>query len=74
MPIYEYVCRQCGDEFEELVRASEEEVSCPQCRSGDCEKKFSVFGFSSGAGFVSSAGSPACSGCSSSPAKCKGCK
>ncbi|NIP44012.1 MAG: zinc ribbon domain-containing protein [candidate division Zixibacteria bacterium] len=74
MPIYEYVCRECGDEFEELLRALDDEVSCPRCESADCERKFSVFGFSSGAGFVSSAGSHGCSGCSPSPAKCKGCR
>lgn len=31
MPIYEYDCRECGRRFEELVR------------SGELEKRFSVF-------------------------------
>ncbi|MBD3218228.1 MAG: zinc ribbon domain-containing protein [candidate division Zixibacteria bacterium] len=74
MPIYEYVCKKCGDEFEELIRGSEEAAVCPRCESGDCEKKLSVFGFSSGNGFTSSAGHSGCAGCSPSPGKCKGCK
>lgn len=43
MPVYEYVCRKCGHEFEELVFGSEQ-PSCPQCRSALLEKKFSTFG------------------------------
>jgi putative FmdB family regulatory protein len=35
MPIYEYVCGKCGEEFEHLTRA-DEKPTCPAC--GD-EKK-----------------------------------
>ena len=42
MPIYEYACKQCGQEFETLVRSSTV-PDCPSCRSTDLEKKLSVF-------------------------------
>jgi putative FmdB family regulatory protein len=41
MPIYEYVCRSCSHEFEALVRGSKP-PSCPQCKSEELEKKFSL--------------------------------
>lgn len=42
MPIYEYVCRGCGEEFETLVRSGSA-PECPSCGATDLEKKLSVF-------------------------------
>ena len=42
MPIYEYACRACGNEFETLVRGGET-PSCSRCASSELEKKLSVF-------------------------------
>ncbi len=42
MPIYEYACNNCGQEFETLVRASTV-ADCPNCHSTDLAKKLSVF-------------------------------
>jgi putative FmdB family regulatory protein len=42
MPIYEYACRTCGNEFETLVRSGVA-PDCPSCRSTDLAKKLSVF-------------------------------
>ena len=42
MPLYEYACRQCANEFEALVRASET-PNCPSCHSDDLQRKLSVF-------------------------------
>lgn len=42
MPIYEYACRDCGHEFEKLVR-SDTVPDCPQCHSTQLEKQLSVF-------------------------------
>src|SRR4029453_15626180 len=33
MPIYEYVCGECEEKFERLVRSWGEPVSCPACAS-----------------------------------------
>jgi putative FmdB family regulatory protein len=45
MPIFEFVCESCGEEFEELVRSfnNTSQVSCPQCNSDQVKKKISVF-------------------------------
>jgi len=45
MPIYEYKCRKCNEEFEKLVFGNSE-IKCPKCESRDIIKKFSVFGMS----------------------------
>lgn len=42
MPIFEYACRACGNEFETLVRTSDT-PSCDSCGSSELEKKLSVF-------------------------------
>jgi putative FmdB family regulatory protein len=42
MPIFEYACRQCGREFEALVRA-DSVPECPHCRSTALDKQLSVF-------------------------------
>ena len=41
MPIYEYACKNCGHEFEELVRG-DEVPSCPSCGQGLLEKQMSA--------------------------------
>ena len=45
MPFYEYKCRKCEAEFEELVPVDAEEAPpCPECGSTDVEKLMSLFG------------------------------
>ena len=41
MPIYEYICAKCDSQFELLVRG-EQNLSCPECGSGELNKEFSV--------------------------------
>lgn len=41
MPIYEYACDGCRNEFEVLVRGSEA-VACPECGGEKLVKQFSV--------------------------------
>ncbi len=43
MPIFEYQCQECGEEFEKLIR-SPEKIECPEC-GGDVRKLLSRFGF-----------------------------
>ena len=43
MPLYEYRCRQCGHEFEALVRAGSS-PTCPGCNADDLERLLSLFG------------------------------
>ena len=61
MPIYEYRCSGCGNEFEKLVRSSDT-PECPSCHSQKLDKKLSVFATSSQES--SGASVPeACAGC-----------
>jgi putative FmdB family regulatory protein len=48
MPIYEYCCRTCNDEFEAFVRGGERAV-CPSCHGSDLELQLSVFAVSTSA-------------------------
>jgi putative FmdB family regulatory protein len=41
MPIYEYRCRGCGHEFEELILPGTE-PACPSCKSADLERLLSM--------------------------------
>lgn len=45
MPIFEFVCTECGRPFEELVRSTGviEAVICPLCGSSDVKKQISTF-------------------------------
>jgi putative FmdB family regulatory protein len=72
MPMFEFICRKCSEEFEELVFSSHETVDCPSCGSDDVTKKVSVVAFKSSGRFVASSGS-SCSGCTPGPSGCSGC-
>jgi len=41
MPIFEYRCRECGYQFEMLVRG-ETRAACPECAATETEKLFSA--------------------------------
>lgn len=41
MPIYEYVCGNCGHQFEWLVR-EDEKLACPSCGGQQLNKQISV--------------------------------
>ena len=45
MPLYEFVCADCGEPFEELVLSSAQmtELTCPACGSPQVKKKISTF-------------------------------
>jgi putative FmdB family regulatory protein len=44
MPIFEYLCDDCGNKFERLVRRpGVDEVLCPSCGQGHLEQQHSTF-------------------------------
>lgn len=63
MPIYEYRCKKCRNDFEALVWTSREEesVECPKCSNRDIERILSPFARTSGSS--SSGGSLSGSAC-----------
>ncbi|MEW6053476.1 MAG: FmdB family zinc ribbon protein [Nitrospirota bacterium] len=71
MPIFEYTCRICSEDFEKLVFGSQE-VCCPKCSSTEVKKKFSVF---CSTGTDRPLAGTAASGCTScSKTSCSTCK
>jgi len=42
VPIYEYSCRSCGQQFELLIRGTPATPACPACKSEDLEKLLSL--------------------------------
>ena len=50
MPLFEYVCTECGHRFEALVVGERKPEACPACESRLIEKQFSTFGLGSGGG------------------------
>ena len=65
MPLYEFQCTDCKDEFEELVRSSAAvaDVKCPRCGGEHVRRKVSIFA-SKVSGGISFASAPAASSCS----------
>lgn len=42
MPMYDYKCNHCGNQFEELLLSSsvsDEEIKCPQCGEQKSKRK-----------------------------------
>jgi len=66
MPLFEFVCSQCSQPFEELLRSytAIEEVVCPNCGSPRVKKKLSTFASKIAGGRSSSFSSAAVSSCS----------
>ncbi|HEY3998306.1 MAG TPA: FmdB family zinc ribbon protein [Candidatus Xenobia bacterium] len=48
MPIYEYRCNSCQNDFERLLFKLEEKVECPGCGTGDVKRRLSSFSFTGG--------------------------
>jgi len=73
MPLYEFVCRQCGCRFEALVRLDgERAVRCKSCQSSDIRKLLSSFGIGGGSNRLVSSSS-SCNACSTkSCSTCRG--
>jgi len=62
MPLYEYHCNDCGEDFDKLVKfsQSDETQPCPVCGSSHTHKKISrpaIFGGSNGSVSSTSGGS-----------------
>lgn len=65
MPLFDFVCTTCGNQFEQLIRTStqtSQAVVCPACKSTETQKKLSTFAItghsSSGGGSTAAACAP----------------
>ena len=43
MPLYEFQCADCGEQFEALILWNSEPASCPACKSTHLEQQISMF-------------------------------
>ncbi|WP_462324531.1 FmdB family zinc ribbon protein [Desulfoplanes sp.] len=72
MPIYEFECAQCKHQFEEVVLAQDEPVTCPECGSQEVKKLLSSGSFvtggpvvlgKAGSGAITTRGTSPCAAC-----------
>jgi len=63
MPIYEYKCCKCEEDFEKLV-FGKQKVTCPKCNSDNIKKKMSTFAMSGVEKPFAGSSSASCSSCS----------
>lgn len=66
MPIYEFECESCRNQFETLVFKSDEVIACPSCKGTDVHKLMSACSFSSkgsDGSVKTSAADSSCAGC-----------
>jgi putative FmdB family regulatory protein len=57
MPIFEYICRDCHQQFETFVTA-ERRPACPSCHGKELDKQLSVFAVSTRAATPAPCDSP----------------
>jgi putative FmdB family regulatory protein len=54
MPIYEYICDDCKNEFEKIVINKQQEIACPKCASKKATIQLSVFSSTTAGGSAKS--------------------
>jgi putative FmdB family regulatory protein len=54
MPIYSYICKNCGAKFDLLVRTNTDEKTCEKCGSKNIERIFAPFAVGKGSSSLSS--------------------
>ncbi len=72
MPIYEYKCKKCKEEFECLVIGSAKDITCPACNGRKVERLMSACRFKSSGKAAASGEKAAASGGSSGCSSCAG--
>ena len=74
MPIFDYLCLDCGKKSEILVTGSDEDIPCPSCQGKNLKKLISAPSSLSGpkGHSMPGAGDTACCGSSPGHAGCAG--
>jgi putative FmdB family regulatory protein len=62
MPIYEYVCDDCGERYERIVMNQSTKVACPKCASPKHTVQLSVFAAPANGSKISSNSGPGSGG------------
>lgn len=71
MPLYEYLCRDCGHAFEQLVARWGTSVCCPSCHSQAAEKQLSSFAMAGSAAGSAPAAPKGGGGCCAGGCGCR---
>jgi putative FmdB family regulatory protein len=72
MPIFEYICQDCGRNFERIVPRHDSTTDCPDCNSERIEKQLSVFAVSGADSDAPSYNAPGCGRCGAAePGMCQ---
>jgi putative FmdB family regulatory protein len=66
MPLYEYICRDCGTLFDALrsMKDADQPIHCSQCDSEHTTRQLSLFFAQSDGKAVAGSSSCGCAGCS----------
>lgn len=72
MPLYEYVCKDCGHHFDALrsMKDADQPIACRSCRGEHTNRALSVF-FATSEGRAVAGGGGGCAGCGGG--SCAGC-
>lgn len=72
MPIFEYLCEDCGNKFEKLVRNAPDapELACPSCGQSRLKQEFSTFAPRAGGSHAASPEPPCANGGCCQPGMC----
>ena len=71
MPIYEYVCDDCGERYERIVMSQTQAITCPKCESAKRTIQLSVFAAPANGAKSSANTSPSSAGsCGCTPRSC----
>ena len=70
MPIYEYLCDDCGARYEQLVMSNGQAIACPKCASPRHTLQLSVFSAPAKSNGSSDAASFSGGGCGCTPRSC----
>jgi putative FmdB family regulatory protein len=64
MPLYEYICKDCGKEFDAIrsIKDSDAPIECDECHGEHTSRKISLF-FAQSGGRVVAGGGGGCSSC-----------
>ncbi len=65
MPIYEYLCKDCGVRFETLrsIKDADTPIPCKSCHGNHTQRTVSVFYAQSGSQIIAGGNSGGCAGC-----------
>jgi putative FmdB family regulatory protein len=63
MPLFEYLCRDCGRPFEKIVPRYDSQANCSHCDSKNVEKQLSVFAVAGNSSADTMSDGPGCGRC-----------